>query len=278
MERNVLGRGLSALIPEGHEQKEKIQTIGTEQMVTSELQPRKFFSETRLKELAESIKEKGVIQPILVRSKGDKYEIIAGERRFRAVQLAGIKEVPVIIKQVNDADLLEISLIENIQREELNRMEEARAYRRLAVDFGLTHDTISLRVSKDRTTVTNTLRLLELPPKVQELIEENRLSMGHAKSLLSLENEKDMIKCCDQIVKKGMSVRQAEQLVRKKLFGPTRPAKRNRDAFVQNIEESLQHRFGTRVRVIQGKKRGRIIMEYFSQDDLHRILSLLQPQ
>jgi ParB family chromosome partitioning protein len=275
MEKSVLGRGLSALIPEAPVEKEKVQTIELDRLEASTFQPRLYFSDSRLKELAASIKEKGVIQPILVRAKGGKYEIIAGERRFRAAKLLGLKEIPAIIKNVDDANVLELSLIENVQREELNRIEEARAYRRLSQEFRLTQEQISLKVSKDRATVANTLRLLELPEKIQRHLEENLISMGHAKSLLMLADEKEQNKLCDKILKKGLSVRQSEHAARVLGAGSGQPVRRKKDIHIASIEEKLQHRFGTRVRILQGKKRGKIVIEYFSQEDLNRVLGML---
>jgi len=275
MEKSVLGRGLSALIPEAPVEKEKVQTIELDRLEASTFQPRLYFSDSRLKELAASIKEKGVIQPILVRAKGGKYEIIAGERRFRAAKLLGLKEIPAIIKNVDDANVLELSLIENVQREELNRIEEARAYRRLSQEFRLTQEQISLKVSKDRATVANTLRLLELPEKIQRHLEENLISMGHAKSLLMLADEKEQTKLCDKILKKGLSVRQSEHAARVLGAGSGQQVRRKKDIHIASIEEKLQHRFGTRVRILQGKKRGKIVIEYFSQEDLNRVLGML---
>lgn len=276
MERNVLGRGLSALIPEGPQEKEKIVSLAIEKMRASDFQPRKYFSEARLRELADSIKEKGIIQPILVRPKGDSYEIIAGERRFRAAQLLGYKEVPALVKNVGDGDVLELSLIENIQREELNRMEEARAYKRLSGEFRLTHEDIAKRVSKDRATVSNTMRLLDLPEKIQDFIEENTISMGHAKCLIALENDKAQLKLCQKIINKGLSVRQTELLARAEQGDKPQAKKkpRNGDVFLANLEQKLQRYLGTRVRIQQGKKRGKIQIEYFSTEDLNRILEL----
>lgn len=275
MEKSVLGRGLSALIPESPVDREKTQTLELDRLEASTFQPRQYFSENRLKELAASIKEKGVIQPILVRPRGSKYEIIAGERRYRAAKLLGLKEIPVIIKNVDDGNVLEIALIENVQREELNRIEEARAYKRLAQEFHLTQEQISAKVSKDRATVANTLRLLDLPAKIQRHLEENLISMGHAKSLLMLESEKEQGKLCDKILKKGLSVRQSEIAARVLASGPAAPSRRKKDIHLVSIEEKLQHRFGTRVRILQGKKRGKVVIEYFSQEDLNRVLGIL---
>ncbi len=281
MEKNVLGKGLSALIPEGHEIREKIQSLAIDKIAASKYQPRLYFSDSRLQELSDSIKEKGIIQPMLVRPKNDKYEIIAGERRFRAAKLAGLTEVPVVVKHVSDEDLLELSLIENIQREELNRIEEAKAYQRLAREFGMTHERISKSVSKDRATISNTLRLLELPKAIQDFVEQNTISVGHAKSLLSLDTEEERDQMCQQVIKKSWSVRQTEQMVRNHLAGGATVVKKrklkNKDIYVADIEDKLQRRLGTRVNIEQGKKRGKIIIEYYSAADLDRVLNLIQP-
>ncbi len=278
MERNVLGKGLSALIPEGALSKERIQSIPLDQIRPSSFQPRKKFAEEALKDLAESIREKGVIQPILVRQTDSGFELIAGERRYRAVKLLGLGEIPAIIKKVADGDLLEIALIENIQREELNKIEEARAYERLTSEFGLTHETISKRVGKDRATISNMLRLLELPEKIQKFLEESTITMGHARGLLGLGDQKRQMKLCEEIVKKGLSVRQVENAVRqdvgsKKIFR-ARPSK---NPEIRHYEETLQHRLGTRVRIVQGKKRGKVVIDFYSAEDLNRVLTLLIP-
>lgn len=276
MDRNVLGKGLSALIPEAAQPKEKVQSLPLDRIQASSFQPRKKFAAAALQELAQSMKEKGIIQPVLVRPTETGYELIAGERRFRAAQSLGWTEISAIVRKVEDADLLEISLIENIQREELSKIEEARAFERLSRDFGLSHELISQRVSKDRSTITNILRLLELPEKIQKFLEENTITMGHARSLLPLGNEKRQLKLCERIVRQGLSVRQAENLVRNETSGrKIFRFKDKRDVHVLATEESLQHRLGTRVRILQGKKRGKIVIDFFSTDDLNRVLGIL---
>jgi ParB family chromosome partitioning protein len=222
MERNVLGRGLSALMPEAPQAGEKVQNIPTDKIRPSIFQPRKRFADDRLKELAESISEKGVIQPILVRKNQDGYEIIAGERRYRAVTSLGHKDIPAIIKNVSDEDLLEISIIENVQREELNKIEEAKAYERLADEFGMTHDDIAKKVSKERTTITNALRLLDLPKKIQEFLEEGLITAGHARCFLSVQDEKKQIRFCEKVIRQNLSVRQTENLARETSSGNAR--------------------------------------------------------
>ena len=279
MERKVLGRGLEALItPADQAAKERVQTLRVEQIHASRFQPRQRFAQEKIEELANSIREKGVIQPVLVRATGvDQYELIAGERRLRAAKHLGLAEVPAIVRRVADADLLEMSIIENVQREELNALEEAKAYRRLAQEFGHTQDHIANRVGKDKTSVSNLLRLLNLPEKIQEYLSNNMISFGHAKALLSLHDEKRQVQLCERIVRKGLSVRQIEQLtglghrVRSKAAG-----RKEQDVELRTLEEKLQHALGTKVRIHHGKKRGKIEIEYYSLDDLDRVLRLLR--
>lgn len=278
MEKKVLGRGLEALIPQDLDQaKEKIQPLKTEQIHASRLQPRLNFSQEKIEELAQSIKEKGVIQPILVRTVGEnRYELIAGERRLRAVKHLGLSEIPAIVRRVADADLLEISIIENIQREELNPIEEAKAYRRLAQEFGHTQDHIANRVGKDKTSISNLLRILNLPDKVQDYISKNMISFGHAKALLSLGDGDRQILFCEKIIKKNLSVRQCEQMTGgHKSRGKLSP-RRQENIELRAIEEKLQHILGTKVRIHHGKKRGKIEIEYYSLDDLERLLKILR--
>ena len=279
MERKVLGRGLEALIPtDPKTAHERVQMLKITQIQASRFQPRLNFSSDKIDELAKSIKEKGVIQPVLVRAiGGDNFELIAGERRLRAAKKLGLTELPAIIRRVADADLLELSIIENIQREELNVLEEAKAYRRLGQEFGLTQETIADRVGKDKSSVSNLLRLLNLPELIQDYISKNMITFGHAKALLSIHDEKQQIRFCEEIVKKGLSVRQAE------LGFSHRSARRikdgsksagSRDVHLQNLEDQLQHALGTKVRITQGKKRGKIEIEYYSLEDLQRVLKL----
>ncbi len=277
MEKRVLGRGLEALIPqEAAQSKERVQSLKTSEIHASKYQPRLTFSQEKIEELASSIREKGVIQPVLVRetSQGH-YELIAGERRLRAAKHLGLTEIPAIVRRVADADLLEISIIENIQREELNAVEEAKAYRRLAQEFGHTQDHIANRVGKDKTSISNLLRILNLPEKIQDYISKNTISFGHAKVLLSLGDEKQQMSFCERIIQKSLSVRQFEQLTsgfrtRKKVS-----ARRQQSDELRSLEEKLQHRLGTKVRIQHGKKRGKIEIEYYSLDDLDRVLKLL---
>lgn len=280
MERKVLGRGLEALIPQGatagpDTSKERVQMLKVQQVHASKYQPRLTFSQEKIAELAQSIKEKGVIQPILVRSTGaDQYELIAGERRLRAVKHLGLAEIPAIVRRVADADLLELSIIENVQREELNALEEAKAYQRLAMEFGYSQDFISEKVGKDKSSVSNLLRLLNLPQKIQDFLSENKISFGHARALISLADEKRQIALCDKIVEKGLSVRQVEALTGNRSKLKTKSGK-TADRDIQTLEEKLQRTLGTKVRVKHGKKRGKIEIEYYSLDDLDRLLKIL---
>ena len=268
-----LGKGLGALITEKTDASEKISKLNIESIVPNKYQPRKKFNEAKLKELKDSIKSKGVIQPVIVRRAGNGYELIAGERRFRAVKELGFKEVPAIVKDVTDADSLELSLIENIQREELNVIEEARAYTDLSEKFSFSQDAIAKAVGKDHSTISNTLRLLTLPALIQNYIEDNLLSMGHAKAILALPTERSRIRFSKRIMRKNLSVRQAEDLIRQRLNKPKKQT--SKDAELVRIEEELQQYLGTRIKAIHGKKRGRLEIFYYSNDDLERILNLI---
>jgi len=270
-----LGKGLGALIPEKSESSEKIIKVKIESVTPNPYQPRKKFKREKLNELIESIKEKGVIQPIIVRTTESGYELIAGERRFRAVKELGYEVIPAIVKEAKDADSLELSLIENIQREELNSMEEATAYKKLIEKFNMSQTDISKVVGKDKTTVSNMLRLLNLPSLVQNYIEEDLVSTGHAKAILSLNTEREKIRYAKKVVKKGLSVRQIEELVKTRFDKSWSRKSQTIDQNLAGVEERLQHFFGTRVKIIHGKKRGRIEIQYFSNEDLERILKLV---
>ena len=273
-----LGKGLGALIPEKDrvfEETEKINQLKISSIKPNKSQPRKQFNAEKLQELKDSIRAKGIIQPVVVRPTEDGYELIAGERRFRAIQELGYEKIPAIIKNVNDADSLELALIENIQREELNPVEEAHAYMELLEKFNFSQDDISKAVGKNKSTVSNSLRILTLPKLIQEYISENNLSMGHAKAMLALPTERARIRFAKRIMKNSLSVRQAEELIKQRLqkTGKKRPDK---DAHLARLEEELQHYFGTRVKIVHGKKRGRLEVFYYSNDDLERIIDLIK--
>ena len=243
------------------------------------LQPRTIFQEARLQELANSIRANGIIQPIIVRRKDERFELIAGERRWRAARLAGLDRVPVVVQELANEKLLEISLIENIQREDLNPIEVASAYDRLAREHHLSHEEIGRRTGKDRATITNMIRLLKLPAEIQLLLAEHRLSMGHARALLGLAEPDLQRQLGDQAAAEGLSVRQVERNVQK-LNEPRDPVEPKDppkvDPNVKAAVEELERTLGTRVRVIEkSANRGRIEIDYFSQDDLDRIYELI---
>lgn len=276
-----LGRGLDALIPVDAgtgSTKEKVEKLRLTDIVPNKFQPRKTFDDKKMSELTESIKVKGVIQPVLVRpAVTGGYELIAGERRLRAAQELQLEEIPAIIKRdISDPDSLEISLIENIQRAELNAVEEARAYQELIDRFEHTLDKVGQMVGKDKTTVSNSLRLLSLAPELLAYIEEGKITAGHAKAILSLSSDQKRKKVAMIVVRRGISVRETEELARR-IEEPRGRARKQKDPELARIEEELQHRLGTKVNIIQGKKRGRIEVQYFSNEDLQRLLRLLMP-
>lgn len=278
MTKQALGRGLSALIP-GIKKEEVIVEktggvieIGLDKIRQGKYQPRTDFNDVSQKELISSIKEKGVIQPILLRPIEDGYELIAGERRFRAARALGLENIPAIIKTVSNEEALELSLIENIQRENLNPIEEARAYERLIDEFNLTQEDIAVKVGKDRTTVANSIRLLKLPLDIQEKLVSNELSVGHAKVILGMENPSDQRIAVENIIKNGLSVRDTERYVANIKEPPVHKRRMAyKDTHVIAMEEHMQRVLGTQVKICQGKKKGKIEIEYYSQEDLQRI-------
>ncbi|MEI8175451.1 MAG: ParB/RepB/Spo0J family partition protein [Candidatus Omnitrophota bacterium] len=280
MENRALGKGISALIPEVEREEptgERVANIEVARVFASKYQPREIFKKDRLDELVNSIREKGVVQPILVRETPEnRFELIAGERRLRAVKELGLEKIPAIIRRVDsNVNLFELSLIENIQREGLNAIEEAHAYQRLMEEFKFDLDGIGKAVGKDKTSVSNTMRLLKLPAKIQEYISSEEISMGHGKALLSLDNQREQLKICSKIIKTGLSVRETERLVSKRLAGPTgNQAQQDQD--VAALEEELRRALGTRVKILHAGKKGRIQIDYFSLDELDRLLSVLR--
>jgi ParB family transcriptional regulator, chromosome partitioning protein len=281
MERKVLGRGLSALIPEkpvADKSPSDVSLVALEKIRPNPLQPRENFDPQSLDELVQSIKEKGVIQPVLVRRKGDYYELIAGERRFRAANILNLKEIPVVVKDVDDQDSLELSLIENIQRQDLNAVEEARAYQYLIDKFQLTQERLSEVLGKARVTVSNTLRLLKLPQEIQEEMRKGRISFGHGRALLEVEDTNHQRRLAQETISKGLSVRELENLIKAKRpkspYPKTRPGAR--DPYVAVIEEEMQQILATKVRVTKQKKRGHILIEFYSQEDLDRIINKIR--
>jgi len=277
--RQALGKGLGALIPEKgvleEEGKKALRQCGIEEVQPNPFQPRKAFSDVQLQELVDSIREKGILQPLLVRRKSDGYELIAGERRWRAAQRAGLREIPILVRDVSDSEMLELSLIENIQRENLNPIEEAEAYKRLMEQFHLTQEEISKKVGKDRTTIANTVRLLRLPPEIKLSLAEGKITMGHARAFLSLEGADKQKLLWKRILSGGLSVRQTENLV-KKLRTRSSPTPLRSHPEWSALVEELQRALGTKVRIVGKRKRGKIEIDFFSSDELDRIIELLR--
>lgn len=272
--KTALGKGLDALLPE---KGEEIMNLDISRIVPGEQQPRRVFNDRALNELAQSIKEKGILQPIIVRRAGDgTFRIVAGERRWRAAAMAGLKKVPVIVKDTNVSDSLEIALIENIQREDLNPVETAEAFHRLIREFNLTQEELSAKVGKERATVANYLRLLKLPEEVKELINKGSLSMGHARAILSIEGKNNQIELARTIVTRGLSVREAEAFARR-LNKPQKKVSKSKDPQILSLEEKLKQSLGTKVKILHKGKRGKIEIEYYSLEELDRLLDLLIP-
>ena len=279
MNRKALGRGLGALLSSdttidlGVEPTE----VDVNQIVAGPMQPRTHFDEGSLEGLADSIRTHGIVQPLLVRRHGDRFELIAGERRWRAARLAGLSKVPVIVKDVPDKDLLEIALIENIQREDLNPIEEAQAYKRLIENVGLTQEALAARVGRDRSYITNYLRLLKLPDDLQQLVVEGRLSTGHARTLLGLSHVDLQRRIARQVIDGALSVRATEHLVRKAVDGTPQNTAAAVDPNIRAAETKLRRALGTQVRIVQlrGEGRGKVEISFFSNQDLDRIYNLL---
>lgn len=284
MERKALGKGISALIPErtpdntNSGKREEVVYVQTGQIKANPFQPREEFDLQSIEELAQSIREKGVIQPLLVRRRADNYELIAGERRLRAAKSLGLNEIPIIVREVNDQDSLELALIENIQRQGLNPIEEAHAYQHLINKFNVTQEKISEVLGKARATIANTLRLLKLPHEIQEEMKKGRISFAHGRALLETDDHNLQRKLAQEVIAKDLSVRELENLVRS-----SRPpaAKRKaalgqRDALVSVLEEQLRHLLSTKVRISKRKKRGHINIEFYSEEDLERIINIIK--
>ncbi len=292
--RKALGKGLSALLPQrpaAHDvpvstptqtpppdQRGTVREVSIADIDPNPLQPRSQFDQTRIGELAESIKANGIIQPLIVRRHGERFQLVAGERRLRAARVAGLQQVPVVIQDFADDQLLQLALIENIQREDLNPIETAQAFERLANDLNLTHEEIAHRTGKDRTTITNLLRLLRLPESIQLLLAERRLHMGHARAILGVPNEERQIEIANRAAAHGQSVRDVERIVRR--LTDERPdsstEERPQDPNVKAAVGQLQEILGTKVRIVEKTdERGRIEIEYYSQDDLQRLYGLI---
>jgi ParB family chromosome partitioning protein len=293
MEKRALGKGLSALISkkpsEGNPNIDisgveinasgNVAYVKTMSILENRAQPRQKYDETKLEDLKASIKEKGILQPILVRANKDGYEVVAGERRLKAAKAVGLQEVPVIIKNVTDREAFVLALVENIQREDLNAIEEAEGYKRLLEEFQFTPEAVAEAIGKDRSTVANLLRLLRLPEEIQKLVIDAKLSMGHARALLSLADADVQKKMAKLIIDKGFSVRQVEDLVKNAHQGQNtvqaaKAKPKNRD--IEILEEELRKILGTKVYIEDKRGKGRLVIEYYTLDDLDRILGVLR--
>jgi ParB family chromosome partitioning protein len=280
MSKIALGKGLEALIPEFPKElikpEKNLVHISTDKIKPNPYQPRGKFDHDKMEELILSIKEKGIIQPVVVRPIGDEFELVAGERRFLAAQKLSMERIPALVmEKLSKEEMLELSLIENLQREDLNPIDEARGYKRLLEECRLSQKELSERIGKDRSSIANTLRLLNLPKPIQTSIANGELSEGHARPILSISNEKEQISLSKHIINHGLSVRQTEELVYgKKEKSKKRRLKRSPSKFLE-IENGLKQFFGTKVNVLQGKNKGKIEIEFYSDEDLSRILELL---
>lgn len=279
VKRKALGKGLSALIQTPEKIGDNYLQCSINEITPSSVQPRKDFNEQHLQELADSIKEKGIIEPLLVRRSGNGYyELIAGERRWRAAKLAGLKEVPVVVRDATDEESLELAIIENIQRADLNAMEEAEAYKNLMDRFGLSQDETAKRVGKERATVANYLRLLKLPPEVKDELKNGAISMGHAKVLLSLDGHATQREICRRIIQKELSVRETEEIAKYYTKGDKKSSSssQKKTAHVKSLEDELRNIFGTKVLVKDKKGKGRVEVEFYSYEELERILEMFR--
>ncbi len=289
MQKKALGRGLDALFEHTGSGKPEIPIaesspdgisgmparIAVDEIIPNRYQPRTVFGEEALEGLAASVKGSGILQPILVRrTLAGRYELIAGERRWRAAKKAGMKQIPAVIQEASDQQAVELALIENLQRQDLSPIEAARSYRRLIEEFDLTQEDVGRRIGKDRSSVANTVRLLELPAEVQQLVLLGKLSHGHAKALLGLSRTQDQLRLARRTVQKGLSVREVEEAVRRKP-GSTKTAPRTVPSPVREVEEQVMRHLGTRVRINPEQKGGKISIQYHSEDDLNRLIELI---
>ncbi len=276
MQKKALGRGLQTLIPVGNAPgRDEIEDVPLSLVSPNPFQPRRVFDEAEMEELANSVKAKGILQPILVRKLGDGgYELIVGERRWRAAKLAGLKKIPAIIRPATDAEAMEMALIENLQRKDLNPLEAARAYQRLMKEFGLTQEAVARALGKERSSIANTVRLLALQSEVQTWVESDQLSWGHAKVLLAVSDPEQQVRLGRRAVTERLSVRDLERLVR-----PAHRAGRSNNARKghrpSEIEERMSRRLGTKVRLIHGKTGGKIVIDYYSPADLERVIDMI---
>lgn len=275
-----LGKGLEALIrPEtSQNDAESVQKIPLQKLVMNPFQPRKVFDDEAIQELAQSIREHGIIQPIVVRKKGSKFELVVGERRFRAAKLAGLGEIPAIVKEMSEEQMMEVAILENLQREDLTPIEEAEAYHSLIEKLNFTQEDLAKRLGKSRPHIANHIRLLQLPDEVRDLVNQGALSMGHGRTLLGLKNKRRIPEVANKVINNSLNVRQLEELIKQLNSEVSRetPKKENKDIFVQAKESQLREYFGTNVQIRKSKSKGKIEIEFYSEDDLERILEILK--
>ncbi|MDH5763231.1 MAG: ParB/RepB/Spo0J family partition protein [Nitrospinota bacterium] len=284
MNRKALGKGINALIPDFEmDSTSETTASGMVELLINEVspgdtQPRKDFNDEKLQELEHSIRENGVIQPIVVQKRDEGYEIICGERRWRASKMAGLKKIPAIIREVSSTESLQMALIENIHRQDLNPIEEAEAYKRLSHEFGLTQEVIAKQVGKNRATVANYLRLLKLSKAFRDDLITGQLTMGHARALLALKTDHEMEEARREVLKQNMNVRQVEAYIQKRTQAggaPKTSQKAQKDIFIKDMEKELERSLGTKVEIVPSKKGGKLIVLYYSNDDLSRIHDMI---
>lgn len=284
MARSRLGRGLEALIPvdPGTETAKDVTTVPLRFIDPNPYQPRREFEQETLLELAESIRLHGILQPVIVRPKGKRYQLLAGERRCRAAQLAGLEDIPALVKELSDREMMELSIVENLQREDLNPLDEARGYEQLMKQLGLTQEEVAQRVGRSRPHVANTLRLLQLPQALQELVSRETISAGHGRALLAVADPALQLSLAEMVIEQGLNVRQTEELVKRHLAGQaasvSRETKKKRPAEIEDLERRLASTLGTQVRLLPGRKRGKIEIIYYDNEELERLLELLLQQ
>ncbi|RLQ89665.1 ParB/RepB/Spo0J family partition protein [Planomicrobium sp. Y74] len=272
-----LGKGINALFPgENLTKNETVSQISISDIKANPYQPRKIFDDAALNELAESIKEHGILQPVVVRKAGKHFELVVGERRFRAAKLSKLDEIPAIVKELTDQQMMELAILENLQREDLTPIEEAEAYQKLMEALNLTQEQLAFRLGKSRPHIANHVRLLALPKDVRQLISDKKLSMGHGRTLLGLRSKKSIPEIAEKVVKDNLNVRQLENLVQRMNEDvPRETIEKKKDIFIEEKQSELRDRFGTNVQIKKNKNKGKIEIEFFSEEDLERILELL---
>lgn len=272
-----LGKGLGALIASAETEDTGVREIRINDVEPNSGQPRKNFNDDKLSQLAESIKQHGIVQPLIVQRDGSKYKIVAGERRWRASRIAGLKTVPVIIRDLSNKQVMEVALIENLQREDLNPIEEAEAYDKLMGDFGMTQEEIAITVGKSRPAIANSLRLLTLQEKLRVKLIDGELTSGHARALLGIENQMIQVKAAEEVIKRELNVRETEQLVKRMNIQKQKKKEKKEDEVEYlAIEERFREVFGTKVKIMNSKNKGKILIEYYSLDELDRIIDIVE--